>query len=61
MAILPNFPSNLCDAPDEAIKACVRDYLESASGRPFMLQISEDLAEGTWRRVIPLVTRTFFG
>lgn len=60
MSILPNFPSNLCDAPDEAIEACVRDYLLAAAGRPFMLQISEDLAEGTWRRVIPLVTRTFF-
>jgi hypothetical protein len=60
MVILPNFPSNLCNAPDEAIESCVEDFLTAAAGRPFMLQISEDLAEGTWRRVIPLVTRTFF-
>lgn len=60
MVILPNFPSNLCGAPDDVIAACVRDYLAAAAGRPFMLQISEDLAEGTWRRVIPLVTRAMF-
>jgi len=60
MAVLPNFPSNLCDAPEEVIEACVQDYLSAAAGRPFMLQISEDLAEGTWRRVIPLVASTFF-
>lgn len=54
--ILPNFPSNLCNASDAEIERCVSGYLEAAQGRPFMLQISEDLADGTWDRVIPLVT-----
>ena len=59
--ILPNFPSNLCTAPDEEIIATIGQLKQEAAGMPFMLQISEDLAEGTWRRVIPLVTRAMVG
>jgi hypothetical protein len=59
--ILPNFPSNLCNSPDQEVIAAIEQLKKDAAGRPFMLQISEDLAEGTWRRVIPLVTRAMAG
>lgn len=59
--ILPNFPSNLCLAKDEDIINYIYKLKELSYERPFMLQISEDLAEGTWKRIIPLVTKAMYG
>jgi hypothetical protein len=59
--ILPNFPSNLCLAKDGVIINYINKLKELSGDRPFMLQISEDLSEGTWKRIIPLVTKAIYG
>jgi uroporphyrinogen-III decarboxylase len=55
--ILPNFPANLSNEGDETIRAFMRDLLRQAlPGRPFMLQVSEDIPVGNWPRVLALLS-----
>jgi len=56
--IIPNFPSNLCIEEDEVIERFVRELAEEAEGTPFMLQVSEDIPPGEWRRVLPILCRS---
>ncbi|MCI8597840.1 MAG: hypothetical protein HFJ10_05285 [Lachnospiraceae bacterium] len=58
--VLPNFPANLSYESDEAIHAYFTDLREKVGERPFMLQISEDLPDGTWQRMIPLITKYMY-
>lgn len=58
--ILPNFPANLSFSSREAIASYLGGLLEEVKGKPFMLQISEDLPDGTWKRIIPLVAECMY-
>jgi hypothetical protein len=43
-------------ASDEDIRVFLRDLkAEAGDNEPFMLQISEDLQEGSWARVLPII------
>jgi len=57
--ILPNFPANLAYESDEVIRDYLKNLREKTAGKPFMLQISEDLPDGSWTRMIPLIAREF--
>ena len=59
--ILPNFPSNLSEAPKEEIRDFISRLKEQAKGIPLMLQISEDLAENSYERVIPAILEAMYG
>ena len=59
--ILPNFPSNLSEAPKEKIRDFIGLLKEQALGVPLMLQISEDLAENSYERVIPAIMEAMYG
>ena len=57
-AVLPNFPSPLCHRPDaEILSFLERLIAEAGVGRPWMLQLSEDIPPGQWQRVAPLLCR----
>lgn len=58
--ILPNFPSSLALASKEKVFEFIHGLLKKAEGKPLMLQISEDLPEGTWQDVIPLVISAMY-
>jgi len=58
--ILPNFPSNLSEAPKEEIRGFIGRLKEQARGIPLMLQISEDLAENSYERVIPEILEAMY-
>jgi hypothetical protein len=53
--ILPNFPANLALKPKEVIESYVRTIRRDAADRPFMLQVSEDLDESAYHRVLPIL------
>ena len=55
--VVPNFPSNLCVEDDAAVERFVRELKEEAAGTPFLLQVSEDIPPGEWRRVLPVILR----
>jgi len=60
-AIAANFPATVCLKEDAEIRAfaeSVRAEVE-ANQRPFFLQISEDVPEGSWRRVLPILIDVF--
>ena len=59
--ILPNFPSNLSLSPKETIRDYVENLKEQARGIPLMLQISEDLQDNSYERVIPIVLEAMYG
>jgi len=59
-AILPNFPSNLSQLPEETIRNYVEHLKEQACGIPLMLQISEDLADNSYERVIPIILEAMY-
>lgn len=57
LVILPNFPANLCTKGDKEIEEFMVKLLEEAGTEtPFMLQVSEDLPEEEWKRVLPLIS-----
>jgi len=60
-AILPNFPSCLSLSPKETITDYIGNLKEQASGFPLMLQISEDLADESYERVIPIILEAMYG
>lgn len=54
--ILPNFPASLCLKPESFIESFLRGICPTPTGAtPFMLQISEDIPPGEWKRVLPVV------
>jgi len=54
--ILPNFPSPLAAQDEMAINSFLDKILDEVGpGRPFMLQVSEDIPPGAWRRVLPIL------
>jgi len=55
VTVLPNFPSNLCMGGEGEIRDAVAAMLREASGKPFMLQVSEDLPPEEWRRILPIL------
>jgi hypothetical protein len=56
--IAPNFPSSLATQDEGAILAFLDKLLsEVGPGRPFMLQISEDIPPGSWQHALPIVCR----
>ena len=60
MVIIPNFPSNLCIRKDEEIIDFITNLKAEAGDEiPFMLQVSEDLDDSQWMRVLPMLTRIF--
>ena len=59
--ILPNFPSNLSHSSEETIRDYIENLKEQASGIPLMLQISEDLADNSYERVIPIILEAMYG
>ncbi len=55
--IVPNFPANLSDGTEAEIRDFLRDLLaEARPGRPFMLQVSEDIPEAGWQRTLALLS-----
>ena len=60
-AILPNFPSNLSHSPEKTIRDYIENLKEQAHGIPLMLQISEDLADNCYERVIPIILESMYG
>jgi hypothetical protein len=60
-AILPNFPSNLSLSPAETIRDYIEKLKEQARGIPLMLQISEDLHDNSYERVIPIILEAMYG
>jgi len=58
--ILPNFPSNLSNAPEQEIRGFIEGLKEQARSVPLMLQISEDLAENCYERVIPIILKAMY-
>jgi len=59
-AILPNFPSNLSLSPKETIRDYIDNLKEQTRGVPLMLQISEDLADNSYERVIPAILESMY-
>ena len=59
--ILPNFPSNLSMAPKKNILDYIENLKEQAKGIPLMLQISEDLEDNNYERVIPIILEAMYG
>ncbi|MDR1579692.1 MAG: hypothetical protein LBS35_04995 [Synergistaceae bacterium] len=56
VSVFPNFPANLSPADEKDIRAFLRVLkAEAGTDEPFMLQISEDLQEGSWARVLPII------
>jgi len=55
IVVLPNFPANLALRPQEEINRFVAAVLKSAEGRPFMLQVSEDLDESAYPYALPIL------
>ena len=56
VVILPNFPSSLSVADEKTIRDYMNDFKKKFEGKfPIMLEISEDLAEGEWSRVLPII------
>lgn len=55
--ILPNFPANLSYESDEAVRDYIHELRTKMGENSFMLQISEDLPDGTWIRMIPLIAQ----
>jgi len=53
--ILPNFPANLALKTKEVIQEYVRVLRTKAAGKPFMLQVSEDLDEKAYCTVLPIL------
>jgi len=53
--ILPNFPSSLATQEETAIASFVDRLLDEAGSRPLMLQVSEDIPPGSWRRALPIL------
>ena len=54
--VLPNFPANLALKSEEEIRSFVRSILTDALGKPFMLQVSEDLDEKAYSTALPVIT-----
>ena len=59
-AILPNFPSNLSHSSIKDIQDYIGNLKEQARGIPLMLQISEDLADNSYERVIPAILEAMY-
>lgn len=60
--VFPNFPSPLCLEDEASIRAFVDRLLEEVGGgRPFMLQVSEDIPADQWQRVLPILCRAMNG
>ncbi len=56
ITILPNFPSNLSQNSEEEILDFLGGFKVAAGeDEPYMLQVSEDLADDTWKQVLPLI------
>jgi len=60
--ILPNFPSSLATESEEKIESFLNGFLaETGAQRDTMLQVSEDIPPGTWRRLLPILCRHLQG
>lgn len=58
MVILPNFPANMCVKADKEIEEFLIRLVEEAGTKtPLMLQVSEDIPEEDWKRVLPIISR----
>ena len=56
VSILPNFPSNLSQSSEQEILDFLQQLkAEAGDEQPFMLQVSEDLADDTWKHVLPVI------
>lgn len=60
--LLPNFPANYSIRSDEEILRFMGELKEMVGNdNPFMLQVSEDLADGEWDRVLKLIVSEMYG
>ena len=56
MTIIPNFPANLCMAPEQEVKGFFEELLhEYKQHNPLMLQVSEDIPIHEWQNVLPML------
>lgn len=54
--IIPNFPSNWCVLPEKKIIEKLKILLSDRTDkRPFMLQVSEDIPDNEWKRILPII------
>ena len=54
--IIPNFPSNWCLLPKKKIIEKLKILLNDRNDkRPFMLQVSEDLPDNEWKKILPII------
>jgi len=51
--ICPNFPASLAGRPHQEIRARLETLAAEFHGRPFMVQISEDIAQDSYASVLP--------
>ncbi len=56
-SVAANFPAPMGLREDAEIRAFSESVIAEvqANGRPFILQISEDVPEGSWRRILPIL------
>lgn len=55
--VIPNFPSNLSLQSEAEINAYIYEMKDIAEGKPFMLQVSEDLDTNSYLRVLPIIAK----
>ncbi len=61
LVVLPNFPANWSSLPDEEIKTRIHQLRKKAAkSRPYMLQVSEDIPMSDWKRVLHIITESFY-
>lgn len=60
--ILPNFPASLALQDDKAISSFFEAFRkEVGPHKPFMVQVSENIPEGSYRRVLPILCQALNG
>jgi len=53
--IIPNFPAYLVYEKKEEIEDYIKNICKDAQGRPFMLQVSEDLPGDKYETILPII------
>lgn len=59
MIMIPNFPSNLAFRDEAEIAAYLKKLKEENEGYPLMLQVSEDIPQHSWQRILPIMCSEF--
>lgn len=55
--LCPNFPSTLCNEDEKTILAYLEKRKSEFNGKPFMIQISEDIPLDKYLHLLPIITK----